>query len=60
MKIANYKVWANIELLENPSNRVFYFDDFFTSLHIMKALKEKNILATEIVRSNYLNKCPIK
>ncbi|XP_017795699.1 PREDICTED: piggyBac transposable element-derived protein 3-like [Habropoda laboriosa] len=53
-------IMKNTELLENPSNHVFYFDNFFTSFQLMKTLKEKNILATGTVRSNRLNKCPIK
>ncbi|CAK9801055.1 PiggyBac transposable element-derived protein 3 [Anthophora plagiata] len=53
-------IMKNIELLENPSNHVFYFDNIFTSFQLMKTLKEKNILATGTVRSNRLNKCPIK
>lgn len=58
--LGEYVIMKNAALLENPSNHVLYFDNFFTSFDLMKRLKEKNIAATGTVRCNRLNNCPVK
>ena len=42
-----------------PSNHIFYFDNFFTSFDMIKALTERSISASGTVRINRTNKCPL-
>lgn len=53
-------ILRNISVVDNPSNHVFYFDNFFTSFELMKILTDRNIAATGTVRYNRMNHCPVK
>lgn len=52
-------VLSLLEKLEFPEKHVVYFDNYFTTLELMKLLREKKIRATGTIRENRLKKCPI-
>ncbi|XP_056637682.1 piggyBac transposable element-derived protein 3-like [Diorhabda sublineata] len=53
-------ILKHISLVDNPTDNVFYFDNFFTSHALMKNLGKRNIRATETFRYNRTNECPFK
>ena len=53
-------ILKNISQVSNPSNHIFYVDNFFISHTLMKYLEGKNVRATGTVRYNRTNKCPFK
>nr|XP_049583034.1 piggyBac transposable element-derived protein 3-like [Syngnathus scovelli]XP_049583035.1 piggyBac transposable element-derived protein 3-like [Syngnathus scovelli]XP_049583037.1 piggyBac transposable element-derived protein 3-like [Syngnathus scovelli] len=43
----------------NPSDHVFFFDNFVTSFELLKLLTEQEVSASGTVRLNRTNKCPL-
>ncbi len=48
-----------IEVLENPRNHTLSIDNYFTSLELVRQLKELELRCTGIIRSNRLRDCPV-
>lgn len=47
-----------LQYVEQPSDHVVFFDNFFSSYDLLKTLREMNIRATGTVRVNR-TKCPL-
>ncbi|KAJ8928709.1 hypothetical protein NQ314_018719 [Rhamnusium bicolor] len=48
-----------LECVSQPSDHVLFFDNFFTSYHLMQTLRERGYRATGSVRENRTKKCPL-
>lgn len=48
-----------VKVIEEPSNHVLFFDNFFTSHSLLVQLKEQGFKATGTIRDNRTNKCPL-
>lgn len=53
-------VLSLLENVEFPEQHVVYFDNYFTTLELMKLLKVKKIRATGTIRENRIKKCPVE
>lgn len=48
-----------LAVIEHPEHHTVTFDNFFSSLHLFRQLKERGIRATGTIRENRLRECPI-
>lgn len=51
---------SKIVTVDTPEEHYFYFDNLIPSYDLMKISKERNILATGMVRFNRMKKCPME
>uniref|UniRef100_A0A0K0ELN5 DDE_Tnp_1_7 domain-containing protein n=1 Tax=Strongyloides stercoralis TaxID=6248 RepID=A0A0K0ELN5_STRER len=49
-----------LENIENPSNHAVFFDNYFSTLHLMSTLTNRGFRATATIRKNRISKCPLK
>lgn len=53
-------VFDLLSIVQNPACHRLYFDNFFTSYHLLQELHEKNFRALGTIRENRTMKCPMQ